>query len=272
MQRPSTLPDLHRRFIDQAVPRLAADPRIVGIALSGSYADDTMDEFSDLDFVIAVEPDQQAPLMAERQAIAGTLGPLLVGFPGDHVGEPRLLICLYGPPVLHVDLKFVALPDAAHRVDQPVVVWERDDRLTNALRGTEARYPTPTLQWMEDRFWVWVHYAATKIGRGEYFEALEFFSFVRVGVLGPLGLAQLGLRPAGVRKVEALAPALAAELRATVARLDAASLLAALRSCIATYRRLRGRDTTAIEERGAAEEAAVEYLAEIERRCGVRSA
>jgi hypothetical protein len=34
-------------------------------------------------------------------------------FSGEHVGEPRALICLYGPPLLPVDLKFVSLSDAA---------------------------------------------------------------------------------------------------------------------------------------------------------------
>jgi hypothetical protein len=37
---PSTLPDLHRAFIANAVDALAADPRVVAIAAAGSYADD----------------------------------------------------------------------------------------------------------------------------------------------------------------------------------------------------------------------------------------
>jgi hypothetical protein len=52
-----------------------------------------------------------------RAGFAGALGPLLSAFTGDHVGEPRLLICLYGPPLLHVDLKFVTPADLAERVE-----------------------------------------------------------------------------------------------------------------------------------------------------------
>lgn len=259
---PTTLPEPHRAFLAQAIERLSADPRIVGLAVAGSYPTDTMDEFSDLDFVVAVEPEAHAAVLADRQRIAASLGPLLVGFTGEHVGEPRLLICLYGPPLLHVDLKFVALPDAAQRVDEPAVLWERDGRLSAVLREGAAHYPSPDPQWIEDRFWVWVHYAAGKIGRGELFEALEFLSFLRMNVLGPLGLQRLGLRPAGVRRLEADAPALAEELKATVARHDARSLLAAVRACIAIYQRLRGE----VEFRDAAEAAALDYLDEIERR------
>lgn len=49
--------------------------------------------------------------------LAGTLGHLLHAFTGEHVGEPRLLICLYGPELLHVDLKFVTLEMLTQRVE-----------------------------------------------------------------------------------------------------------------------------------------------------------
>ncbi|MER7057532.1 MULTISPECIES: hypothetical protein [unclassified Streptomyces] len=34
----------------------------------------------------------------------------------------------------------------------------------------------PDLQWIEDRFWIWVHYGATKLGRGELFEVNGFLA------------------------------------------------------------------------------------------------
>src|SRR5215813_12692708 len=109
------LPEPHATFLAAALARLRADERIVGVAAAGSFARGRVDAHSDLDLVIAVEPDALAAVMNERESIARSLGPLLASFVGEHVGEPRLLICLYGPPLLHVDLKFVSLPDAAHR-------------------------------------------------------------------------------------------------------------------------------------------------------------
>ncbi|NRS94850.1 hypothetical protein DFH40_002566 [Clostridium beijerinckii] len=47
--------------------------------------------------------------MNERIKIAESLGTLLSAFTGEHVGEPRLLICLCEPELLHVDLKFVSI-------------------------------------------------------------------------------------------------------------------------------------------------------------------
>src|SRR5262245_29977340 len=220
LEHKDDLPRLHAAFLRAALPRLHADERILAVAAGGSFLTGGMDEYSDLDLVLALAPAAVGQVMPERQQIAATLGKLLAAFTGEHVGEPRLLICLYGPPLLHVDLKFVALPEAATRVEDPVVLWERDGQLTAVLQRTAAVYPAPDLQELEDRFWVWVHYGATKLGRGELFEALDFLAFLRAQVLGPLALLAQGSRPSGVRKVESQAPRYLPELLGTTAPYD----------------------------------------------------
>ena len=60
MLHPSSVPPRHREFLDHAVPRLSADDRIAGVAAAGSYADNAMDAFSDIDLVIACESDDHA--------------------------------------------------------------------------------------------------------------------------------------------------------------------------------------------------------------------
>jgi predicted nucleotidyltransferase len=108
------VPEPHASFLRTAVARLAEDRRLVGLAAGGSYLAGGMDEFSDLDLVVAVEPEAQAAVLEDRRTIAGRLGEVLAAFTGEHVGEPRLLICLYGPPLLHVD-PFVSLADVGAR-------------------------------------------------------------------------------------------------------------------------------------------------------------
>jgi len=263
---PSTLPDPHREFLKQAIDRLKMDQRLVGIAAGGSFITNSMDEFSDVDLIIAVEPAHHAGVMTERMNIAASLGKLLAAFTGEHVGEPRVLICLYEDPLLHVDLKFVSLDDVATRVEDPVILWEKDGRLSSELAHGKAEYPARAPQWIEDRFWIWVHYAATRIARGELFEAIDFLSFLRGTVLGPLALARAGAQPAGVRKIETLAPAFALELRRTVASHDAADCLRALRACVELYRSLR----PVSGDRERVEDVAMEYLTEVERRYGLK--
>ncbi len=259
------LPQLHAAFLRTALPRLQADERLVAVAAGGSFLTGGMDEYSDLDLVVVVEPTAAPQVIQERQQIAAHLGPLLAAFTGEHVGEPRLLICLYGPPLLHVDLKFVSLSDAASRIEDPVILWERAGRLTAVYQQSTAMYPTPDLQWLEDRFWVWVHYVATKIGRSELLETLDGLAFLRRQALGPLALHVQGARPSGVRKVETHAQPYLEDLILTTAPYNRLACLGALRAAVSLYRRLRKRlATEALIVYTEAEEAALSYLGEIE--------
>jgi hypothetical protein len=267
IEQKADLPALHATFLKEALPRLQADERIVAVAAGGSFLTGGMDEYSDLDLVIAVNPLAVPQIMQERHQIAATLGSLVAAFTGEHVGEPRLLICLYGPPLLHVDLKFISLADADHRVENPIILWERGDQLTAILSRSEAVYPTPDLQWIEDRFWVWVHYITAKIGRGELLDAHDSLALLRALVLGPLALLAQGARPSGVRKVESHAQPYLEDLIRTTTAYDRFGCVRALQAAATLYRKLRTRlATSSFSPRTEAEAAAMEYLAQIESR------
>jgi hypothetical protein len=267
IDRKPDLPALHAAFLKEALPQLQADERIVAVAAGGSFLTGEMDEYSDLDLVIVVSPASIAEVMHERQPIAARFGSLLTAFTGEHVGEPRLLICLYGPPLLHVDLKFISLADAGRRVEDPIILWERDGQLTTLFSNSEAVYPTPDLQWVEDRFWVWVHYIAAKIGRGELLDAYDSLALLRSLVLGPLALLTQGARPSGVRKVETRAQAYLEDLIRTTSSYGGLACIAALQAAVTLYRRLRAKLATAtLSPRPEAEAAAVDYLAQVESR------
>src|SRR6188768_3572420 len=150
---PSSMPPAHAAFLRSLVERVSRDLRVVGILAGGSYLANAMDQYSDLDLVIVVEEREYAALSLEREALAASLGKLLASFTGEHVGEPRLLICLYEEPLLHVDLKFVTLEDLAERVEDPAVIWQRDARVERALAVGVAEYPSPDPRWLERRFW-----------------------------------------------------------------------------------------------------------------------
>src|ERR1041384_8557288 len=98
-----------------------------------------------------------------------------------------------------------------------LVLWDREGGVRRGLAQGAAVYPPPDVQWIEDRFWVWVHYAQGKIARGELFEAIDMLGFVRKRVLGPLALMAAGTLPNGVRRVEEVVQGRAAGLAATLA-------------------------------------------------------
>jgi hypothetical protein len=261
------VPPEHAAFLERALGLLAKDRRLFGVGICGSFLARKMDEFSDLDLVIGVEDAAHEEVARERRRIAEGLGNLLAAFTGEHVGDARLVICLYGPPLLHVDLKFLRAGEMAERVEDPEILWEREGRMTKALAEGAARYPQPDLQWIEDRFWTWVHYATSKIGRGELFESEDCLAFLRGRVLGPLALAEKGARPAGVRRIELHAPETAKAMEATLSEHDARAYAEALEHAVTIYRGLRGRlATKGFVPHPDAEAAVMAHLADIKAR------
>lgn len=253
---------VHEPFIERVRNRLIPDQRFVGLLAGGSMVTGEVDEFSDLDFVVVYDAAYKEDIMKERLAFAESVGGLLAGFTGEHVGEPRLLICLYGPVPLHVDFKFVTPEELSVRIEDPLILWERKPGLRSLLQGTACRPPSLDPQWIEDRFWIWVHYGAAKLGRGELFELIDHLTYMRSAVLGPWLLAQNGQLPRGVRMLEQRVPEAIEALAQTVPVHEAGSCGNALRATIRLYRELR-EQANGLTRRAEAEQAAVSYLEQI---------
>jgi predicted nucleotidyltransferase len=236
----SALPTSHAAFLDQACAILSADSRIHSVLAGGSMVHGGMDEFSDLDFVVVVEEHAYPEVLASRMEIARRLGPLLSAFTGEHVGEPRLLICLYGPELLHIDLKFVTLADLYRLVERPVVLWSWDRAAVEAtLDRADIAWPNRDSDWFEARAWIWLHYGAARALRGELFEAISMLSFFRDQVLGPMLHRRAGRPQRGVRRVEPYGLDETGQLAATVAHHDVESVKASLVAAVKLYLELR---------------------------------
>ncbi len=255
------IPARLRQFAAGAVAAAVGDDRLLAVIVGGSVASGTADEYSDLDLVLVSTADAHRHLLAEAMDFAGRLGPLLVAFTGEHVGEPRLLITLYGPPATHVDLKFVSVDDLDTRVENGLVLWQRDDRIRDALARTTPAWPSADAQWIEDRFWVWIHYVAAKVGRGELFEAVDALGTIRGAALAPLLTAGRTDKPSGTRRVEQLAPEHMGALAATVARPDRADCLRAVQATVDLYQQLRA--DLDLERRTEAEAAVLAYVRDV---------
>lgn len=225
-----------------------------------------MDEYSDLDLIIVYDGAYRDEIMEQRLRIAEGLGRLLAGFTGEHVGEPRLLICLYGPSPLHVDLKFIQSEELKTRVEDPLILWERGSEMATILSQTNPGLNSHDPQWIEDRFWVWVHYGATKLGRGEWFELIDHLTFIRNAVLGPMVLIRNGHAPRGVRKLETYAVNELEQLKGTIPSHSFESCYNALKNTIEMYQRLRTVST--IAPKTEAERVSVAYLDQIGRSRG----
>ena len=147
------------------------------------------------------------------------------------------------------------------RIENPVVLWERGKLLSSAILENPRNYPPVDPQWIEDRFWVWIHYGASKLGRGELFEAIDLLSFLRGQVLAPLAKVQAGRLPRGVRNLEKEIPLLVPDFCQTLpAKHDRLEIAQALQHTIHFYRQLRDALKKPLVVRSQAEAASLQYL------------
>jgi len=240
---PIQLPALHAGMLDRILAALPADNRVEALLGGGSMVQGGFDEQSDLDLVVVANTDAHAALLADARGFAAQFGPLLAAFTGQHVGEPRLLICLYGPPLLHVDLKFITSDDLVDLFERPTVLWARDGEAI-ARRVSEGKIRPPQTrdaQWYEERVWLWLHYGATKLLRGELAEAVSTLDFIRLMVLGPMLQRNAGARLRNVRRIEEI-PQARERLAPTMAAYDPAATAEAYRQTCALYVKLRQAD------------------------------
>lgn len=260
---------IQQEFAFKAKQILEKDNDIIGLAVGGSWLSNEIDEFSDLDLIVVTKTkisDDKKKMLD----VAKRLGNFLSGFTGEHVGEPRVLICLYDNPLLHVDIKFVTLMELNHRVETPHILFDHEGQMKKIFEQSKEHFPLPDYQWIEDRFWTWVHYSLLKIGRGEYFEALDFFGFLRMVVLGPLLHIKNGNLPRAVRKVEMeIDENDFADLKKTIPKYQRQSLLESLHNSVGLYRDLRkSLFDDNIKLQSKTEEKVMEYFNLIERQNG----
>jgi predicted nucleotidyltransferase len=255
---------MQRKFIDQVVQKIKVDKNVIGLAVAGSIITNEIDEFSDVDLILITQENVSADVN-KMVAYAKSFGDYLNGFTGEHVGDRRVLICLYDNPLLHVDIKFLTLDEFEERVEDPLIVFDRDNTLNEVIGRTKSEWPKLDYQWIEDRFWTWVHYAALKLGRGENFEALDFLSFLRTNVLSPMLQVKNGRLPRGLRKVEfTLENQDLSKLTATIPSYTTESIFAALDSAITLYQELRRvLYPSSIQQHTLTERKTLHYLDEV---------
>lgn len=91
---------IQKEFAKRAIEKVRSNPDVAGLAAGGSWITNEMDDYSDLDMVLV----SQTRFSGDKNkmiSFASGLGNLLNAFTGEHVGEPRLLICMYDNPFLH---------------------------------------------------------------------------------------------------------------------------------------------------------------------------
>src|SRR6266571_2196264 len=184
----------HWQIASRAIERLAADERVVGLYLSGSFANGKPDRWSDIDFYVVVPDGAADDLIGSHEQLISEVGRVATKFPATHLGDPRQIIVFYRAiEPIHIDYQYRELGQLKARPQDSnvTILLDRTGELERWREacGREATPSGPTpekLQYLEDRFWAWCWYTHAKIERGELWVAREAVEFLRNEVLLPL--------------------------------------------------------------------------------------
>jgi predicted nucleotidyltransferase len=207
----------HEEIGSAAARLLAADPRVVGLYLLGSFADGTPDRFSDIDIYIVLEAGTREEVIAEHlQSVITKAGEVGTIFPATHLGDPFQIIAFYKSELpVHVDYQYQESADLAPNAKgkNALILLDRTGdvgrwrQACQEAEGDDEERASERLQYIEDCFWAWCWYTQAKIERGELWEARDAIEYVRTEVLVSLADMVLGLPHEGNRRLEGKYPA-----------------------------------------------------------------
>lgn len=195
----------HLTFAEKIKHLLLADDRILGLALGGSWINNELDEFSDLDFYIVLDADLENLNFEEKKELIAGAGKIVSCYINAHDNNVMTTLFDLSPQLLHVDFKWIYPIGFHDRVEDPEILIDKKGILKQIILQFPSKgYPVPDLQWHESRFWTWIHYILAKIGRGEILESINYLDEVRSCCIGPILLHKNNLPPRRLRRAEKL--------------------------------------------------------------------
>ncbi len=252
-------------FATRVVNEMKNNTGFLGLALTGSYAYGQDDEFSDLDLILVCTDKHYENALKSMQEFASKLGTLGAAYETKEDDKLDLLSCLYVEPTLHVDLKFVNLKQFSAFRAKTHVLWEWNGALSAAVNRKREKPKDMTLQFAEERFWIWFQEASAKLGRGEFFYAYDMCAHIRNNALVPLVLMRV--KSEGARHLEKKAGEYMERLAKCVPSYDKESIANALAKMCELYFAIRYElADDSFVRREEAEIAACEYFSMVKRR------
>lgn len=171
----SNLPK-HQDFVNKAAKVLIEDKRCRGIYVSGSLS---ADEYSDVDLVILCETEEDRISMKEdRHSIAQKIGKLKA----EAMAFPYTYVTFYEEEV-KVDFSFHLIPPET-RPDKAYIniIYDPDGYLAKMVEESAKLDWEIDLDYLRNKikhFYIGLSYTVSKIGRGEFWDALDCVDFYR---------------------------------------------------------------------------------------------
>jgi len=161
-----------RNMLSRCISLLSADPRVEGVYLVGSMADETMDEHSDIDLYIVVGDEHYEEVHRERFQLAQRIGDVLSTF---EVEWPncQMLGVIYRNYV-EIDICYTNPGQAEVFNDRYKIALDKSGLLRKALKVKEyPRDPRSELKVQSEFALYNLLHAINMLRRGEYWSSIR---------------------------------------------------------------------------------------------------
>jgi predicted nucleotidyltransferase len=206
---------VHEGIARKAIDLLVADSEVVGLYLAGSFAVGKRDKYSDVDLYVVITDGSKGEVLKRAETMVQDVAKVATWFPATHLGDPAQLIVLYeADPPIHVDFQYREVGELIPRARDKdvIIILDRSGEVAQ-YKEASGRVSPPReheqiqrLQYLEDRFWGWSWYTASKVARGELWEARDAIEYIRSNVLVTLADIGLGTSSEGNRRLESKYP------------------------------------------------------------------
>lgn len=166
------------KMLSKCVSLLQVDPRIEGAYVVGSIADETEDEYSDIDLYVVVKEKHYAEVYGERFRFAKIIGDVLSTF---EVEWPncQMLGVIYRNYV-EIDICYTKLGQAEVFSDRYKVVLDKYGRVQKALiRKEYPTHPKAELKRQTEFALYNILHAINMLHRGEYWSSIKQIETLR---------------------------------------------------------------------------------------------
>ncbi len=170
--------NVQRKMLSRCVSLLQADPRVEGAYVVGSMADETEDEYSDVDIYLVVKEKHYAEVYGERLKFAESIGDVLSTF---EVEWPncQMLGVIYRNCV-EMDLCYTRLRQAEVFSDRYKVILDKYGRIQEALiRREYPKNPAAELKKQTEFALYNLLHAVNMFHRGEYWSSISQIETLR---------------------------------------------------------------------------------------------
>ncbi len=170
--------NVQRKMLSKCVNLLQADPRVEGAYVVGSMADETEDEYSDIDIYVAVKERHYDEVYGERLRFAESIGDVLSTF---EVEWPncQMLGVIYRNCV-EIDLCYTRLGQAEVFSDRYKIVLDKSGRIQKALIRKEYPKDSKAELKKQTEFALYnLLHAVNMFHRGEYWSSINQIETLR---------------------------------------------------------------------------------------------